>query len=151
MMNGAIVKPERITFSIYHCCTGCTMPGLLIGHSNSSVVCWPCISIRRIKEIKYLLGKIQPAIGIKIFRMISADRYLKISLPGSDHFMIGLRSRGKIIGVVYSLFVKIHMHMRHPLIVLNNALTALYLCLPGPITVQVKIIVIGPSTWPGFS
>ena len=64
--------------------------------------------------------------------------------------MVGLCCRRKIIVVVVAHFMKITMDMRHPAAVSFEALFAFYLCLPHPIPVEVKKVVVIPAVGPGF-
>ena len=105
---------------------------------------------RRIKEIEALLGKIQPSIGIKVFCIILSDQYLEFPLPWCDHFVVGLRRRGKVVGFVKSLLMKINMNLREPFVIEFQPLLRFHLCLPGPVAVKVKIIMIGSSSRPWF-
>ena len=88
---------------------------------------------------------------IKILGVILSDGHLEFPLPVGDYFMIGLRCRGKIIGLIDPLLMKVHMYLGHPLVIKTDPLLAFHLCLPGPVTVQVKIIVIGSATGPGLT
>ena len=150
MMYCPVIQCKRITFICFNTQTTSAAAPLFIRHTNSSIVNRICIAIRRIKQVKYLFGKIKPSIFVKILRMIFPDRNLEISLPLSYCFMIGLRCRCKIIWLINSLFVIVNMYLWQPLIVNNHALFAFNLCLPGPITVKIKIVMISSAAWPGF-
>ncbi len=83
--------------------------------------------------------------------MIFTDRYLEVTLPFADAFVVGLCSWCKIIGLVYALLMKVYMNIWHPLQVFDYPLLAFHLCLPGPVPIQIKIIVIGSSARPWFT
>ena len=55
---------------------------------------------------------------------------------------------GEIVGAVYSLLMEVHMNMGHPAIVVWQSLTCFSLGSPGPIPVQVKVVVVGSPTGP---
>src|SRR5699024_10430024 len=83
-----------------------------------------------------------------IFGIILSDRMLKVTLPISDGIMIRLCPGSKIIGILIILLMEVDMNMRHPPLVFSQARPAFLLNKPGPVTVQIKIIVIGSSTGP---
>ena len=62
--------------------------------------------------------------------------------------MIRLCGRGKIVRRIYTLLMKIYMHLGHPLVILRQPLPGFYLCLPGPVTVKVKIVMVGSAAGP---
>lgn len=64
--------------------------------------------------------------------------------------MIGPGGRCKIVGAVVALFVYIHMDVGQPVVVSGHALPGFQLSLPGPVAVQIEIVMIGPSTGPGL-
>ena len=72
-------------------------------------------------------------------------------MPWCNIFMKRLGSRRKIIGRVITLLVKIHMYLRQPFIKKSNMGFGFFLCLPCPIAVQVKIIMVYPSARPWLS
>src|SRR5206468_11487479 len=92
--------------------------------------------------------EIQPAIFIEIFSIVLTNSNLEFPLPWCNYFMVRLRRRGKIIRIVIALLMIIAVYLRHPLVVPKYALLCFQLCLPGPIPVQVKIVMIEPSSWP---
>ena len=124
------------------------MPGLFIGHTNGTIVYRVSISVSGIKKIEIFFCKIQPSSGIKIPCMILSHRSLKTSLPDCDHLVKRFSRRGKIIRISGILFMKITMYGRHPLIVFFNPALCFYLCLPCPIPVQIKMIMIASSSGP---
>ena len=126
------------------------MPGLLIGHADGAVIRGIGIAVRRIEQVEYLFGEVEPAVGIEILRVILSDAGLKLPLPGRDHFMKGLGGGSKVIRIVDQLFVVIAMDLRHPLIVFLHAGLCFHLCLPGPVAVQIKVIMVHPSAGPGL-
>ena len=83
--------------------------------------------------------------------MIFSDSGLKLPLPGCYQFMQGFGAGGKVIIAFGVHFMKITMYLRHPFVVFFHTLLCLHLCLPGPVTVQVKIIMIGSAQGPGFA
>src|SRR5205823_12162269 len=82
--------------------------------------------------------------------MIAANGILKIPLPERNYLMKRLSSRSKIIGLIVALFVVVAMYFGHPFLVGYHALLGFYLGLPGPVPVQVVVVKIYPSAWPGF-
>ena len=82
--------------------------------------------------------------------MISPYRSLETTLPWSDYFMKGFSCRSEIIRIGRKLLVKITVNYRHPFIVLFNTALRFNLCLPCPVAVQIKIIMIGSASRPGF-
>ena len=149
-MNGTIIQGKRIAFVCFYAEAAGRATTLLIRHTNRTVVNGIGIAIRRIKQIEHLFGKIQPVVFIKICSMIFPDGNLEISLPLANGFMIRLCSRCKVIGLVYALLMKVYMHVGHPLQVLYNTLLAFYLCLPGPVTVKIKVVMVASAAGPGF-
>ena len=126
------------------------MARLFISHSDRTIIDRVSVSVSRVKKVKIFFCKIQPAVCIKIFCMIFSHHILEAPLPRCYHFMKRFGSRGKIIRTSRHLFMKIAMNNRHPFIIFFNPLLCFYLCLPGPIPVQVKIIMIASSSRPWF-
>src|SRR5688572_2983829 len=108
------------------------LTALLIGHTNSSAVCRVRIAITWVVEIKDFFREIQPALFVKIFGVILPDHHLEITLPCRDHIVQGLSRRSEVVGIIMTLFVKINMNMRHPLIINFNARLTFLLYTPGP-------------------
>jgi len=127
-----------------------TMAALLESHSDGTVINRIGITVTGIKKIKSFFCKIQPAVGVKMFGIVAANHALEIALPGRDHFMKRFCCRRKIIGLIISLFVKIYMYLWQPLVVFQHALLRFNLRLPGPIPVQIEIVMIGAAAGPGL-
>src|SRR5690606_34391065 len=68
-----------------------------------------------------------------------------------NRFMVRLRGRSKIIWLIDTLLMIIHMNMRHPFIVYSHALATFQLRLPRPVAVEIKIVMIGSATRPWFT
>src|SRR5204862_6390214 len=120
------------------------------GHANSTVINRISITVRRIKKIKDLFGEIKPTVSVEIPCMDFSNRHLEIPLPLCDYFMIRLCGGSKIVRCICPLFMKVYMYLWHPFIILKHSLLALRLCLPGPVAIEIKIIMIGSATRPGL-
>ncbi len=150
MVHYPVIQCQCISFRSY-----CSQPSpwsaaLLVSHTNRTVKHGVGISIRWIKKIEDLIGKIQPAFAVKIFCMVPADIHLELFLPWRNYFMIWFGSRSKIVWIIYALLMKIYMHLRHPSLVFFYPGYSFFLRLPSPITVQVIVIMVESSTRPGF-
>src|SRR3954471_10936904 len=109
-MSNAVGQRERVSIT---CRDGQTRAdaALLIRHANGAIIYRIGIAIGWVKQIELLLGKIHPTILIKIFGVVFPDNGLELLLPCSNILMKRLCSRGKIIGRIIPLFVKINMYL----------------------------------------
>ena len=123
---------------------------LLVGHANTAAVGWVGVAVAWVEQVEDLFGEVQPACFVEITCVVFANFYLEIALPIGDDLMIRLSSWRKIIWFVDALLVKIYVNMRQPLVVLLNARGRFNLGHPGPIAVEVKKIMVGAPTRPGF-
>src|SRR5688572_13233467 len=83
-----------------------------------------------------------------MFGVILSNRGLKFSLPWRDHLVIRFGGRSKIIRTIITLFMKVNVNVWHPFMIDLKPLPCLYLGAPGPVSVQIKKIMIGSSSWP---
>ena len=87
---------------------------------------------------------------VEIFCVVFSDNGLKFFLPTGNIPVKRFCCRSKVIGCIVTLFVKINVHFGLPLVKKRYPCSGLFLGLPGPIAVQIKIIMIGPAAWPVF-
>ena len=126
------------------------MSSLLIGHTDGAIEGRVGVAIAGVEQVKYLAGKIEPAVFVKIAGVVLTDLYLEVSLEFRDVGVVRLRCRRKVVRIVIPLFVKVSVDVGHPFVVFYDALLRLHLRLPGPVAIQVKEIVIGTASGPGF-
>src|SRR5688572_29917466 len=83
--------------------------------------------------------------------MVAANSALELALPWCNHLVQRLSSRCKVVGLIKSLFVTVYMYLWQPLIIQCHPLARFFLCLPGPVTVKVKVVMIPSSSLPGLT
>src|SRR6187402_3026826 len=113
MMCDALGKRQRIAQAGNNCKPR-AYATLLIGHPYRAIIDRVSISIRWIQQIKFLPGKIQPAILIKVFSIVFTNGSLKLALPGGYVAMKRFGGGGKIIRRIIALFMKINMYLGQP-------------------------------------
>src|SRR6478735_9097397 len=127
------------------------MTTLFIRHSNGAIISWIGISITWVKEIESFFREIKPSVLIKIFCIIFSNLCLEITLPCCDHFVKGFCGRSEVIWIIESLFMKIHVHLRKPFIILADPGLGFFLSLPSPIAIKIEIVMICSASRPGFA
>src|SRR5690606_21803159 len=135
VMGNTVVQAKGVPYKSTYSQSGTPTATLLVGHSYAPIVGGIGIAIAGVQKIKNFFGKIEPAIGIKVLGVVLSHSNLKIALKIGYHFMKGFCGRGKIIRVVYSLLVEIHMDMGQPLVENFYALPTFDLCEPCPIPI----------------
>ena len=149
MVHHPIFQGEGVAIAQGYCQT-CTDAPLFVCHADGAIVHRISIAVAGVQQVEYFFGKIQPALLVKVFGVVFANLYLKIALPLGDVAVVRLGCWRKIIRVVGALLVNVHMHLGHPFVVFNQALAGFDLGLPGPVAVEVKVVVVDSATGPGL-
>jgi len=88
---------------------------------------------------------------VEIFGIAAPNICLKATLPRCYNFVERLGCRCKIIGLIIALLMIIHMYLGHQLMIFFYPCLRFHLCLPGPVTVKVEIVIIASSAGPRFA
>jgi len=76
---------------------------------------------------------------------------LEGALPVGDLFMHWLSSWPEVVRGIVSLFVYIDVYVWHPRLIVGYTLLSLNLRVPGPIAIEIEVIMIGASAGPGLA
>ena len=151
MVQNTVAQFQCISIIGNHCPSTPWSAGLLVSHANSAVEGRIRIAVRGIEQVENFFGKVEPAFFIEVTGVVLSDFSLKVALPWRDILMYGFGCGRKEIGIINTLLMHIRVHMWQPLVINIQSLAGFGLRCPGPVAVQVVVIVIGSSAWPGFT
>ena len=97
------------------------------------------------------MAVIKPVTLVERAAAILADDALKIALKRRNVLVVGLGRGREVVGAFGPHFVEIAVQVGHPLLVEGHTLLGHFLRLPGPIAVEVEIIVRKTPAGPGLA
>ena len=141
---------ERVAVGFGHAHPGPPAAALLVSHADGAVERGPGVAVGRREQVVGLAGEVEPVVLIEHLPVVVADDVLHLPLPGRDVLVERLGGGREVVGIVDAHLVEVGVHLGQPLRVEGNALAALLLGLPGPVAVQVEVVVVEAPARPGL-